>query len=322
MNDHDRIINLVKKYTRGRCDVKGDEILTFCPFCGETRLKFSFNLRKRVGHCWICEKAVHGLKFYLYKLGVPSDEVNGRGNDLTGETSWQKQKRGVLRRLLGLSRGQVSLQPHELPNGAERVLSKPGAVRCKYVREYLWSRGLTGETIKLLNPYIHSNWPDWFILPVVMEGEVVFWTRRNMQRGEPKYLSPSTRDEMGKQFRLGKGDVVWGMDLTDQGGECIICEGILSAASVVQMGRPAVAILGKSLSVTQRNILLDKGLTKVSIMLDGRRLDDPTPKKAEEIRKQLSDFIETVEILSLPMGKDPNNILIEGGSLPNGNSTH
>ena len=64
----DRVVRLVAQATHNRYRRVGDEVLTGCPFCGETRLKFSFNLEKRKGHCWICETSVHSLEDWLKRV--------------------------------------------------------------------------------------------------------------------------------------------------------------------------------------------------------------------------------------------------------------
>ena len=128
-----------------------------------------------------------------------------------------------------------------------------------------------------------------------------------MFKGEPKYLGPASEDRSGNAY-WSKGSVLWGYDLIARGGPCVVCEGILSAATVVQAGLPAVALFGKTLSKVQRSLLVEKKPGIIYVMLDGRTPEDNTVEKAHEVYDKLVNFVKKVEIVELPEGMDPNDL--------------
>lgn len=306
----DQIIRLIIKYAKGGIKISGQEISLFCPFCSGKGMKLYFNTVKHAWWCHRCQERGRGLKVFLYRvLGIPYEEI-GKLSKSLGEATWEAQKQQTLKRLIGFAtNGRIFLDPAPLKD-AVRVLDNTKALCGREVVDYLYQRGFTDATIRLLDPYISLAYPNWFVLPVKMDGELVYWVRRTQANHEPKYLGPRVKEEDGKQKYLGKGDVLWGYDFLEDGGVCVICEGILSAASVVQSANvPAVAMLGKVLSTRQRNLLIDKNLSGIVIMLDGRSEGDNTLERSDDIYRNLVDFFPFVRKVTLSEGKDPNDLI-------------
>lgn len=303
------IFDLIKRHMRGRCQRSGAEIYLKCPFCVGTGLKLYFNLNTSLWWCHRCQEKGHGLKRFLKRIGVPTERIE-KLKQTSETTEWQQAKIEGMRKLLRIEDNmQLECKPAPFPERTYRVLGSRKSIVAGEVVEYLQSRGFNQKTMELLDPYVSMSLFNWFILPVKHDCEIVFWQRRTLIRHEPKYLGPEIMKKNGEQVYFGKSDVLWGLDLIQEGEDVVICEGILSAATVVQTGVCAVAIMGKRLSRRQRDLLIEKKPGRIIIALDGWSLGDNTSKWAAEIKKDLYDFFPgNVLIMTLPEGKDPNDL--------------
>lgn len=311
-----KVLQLLKRNKRDfKCP--GHELQVRCPHCPGGGLKFYFNLKKDLGHCFRCEASVYGLESFLrFVVGLQQDHI-AEVSKKVSEGGWTQKKRGTLIRLLHTKEREYKLKPAPLPDKRVRVVESALSILGNEIIRYLRLRGFNPDSIQRLDPYVSMLYPNWFILPVRLDDKIVYWIRRTLLNAEPKYMSPDTEKD-GRQVYYAKSDVLWGYDLLEKGGECIITEGILSAAAVCQLGHPAVAIFGKTLSIIQRNLLIDKELKQITIALDGRKKGDNTNEKAAKIYSQLRDFVESVQVLTLPPGKDPNDLIGENSWLSTG----
>lgn len=122
-------------------------------------------------------------------------------------------------------------------------------------RVWLYKAGLFNEDIERLGAYYHER-SRRVILPVVKDGELVYWQGRNVGLCEldaPKYINSNT-DRNGLFARYGEGDVI------------VLTEDILSAFRV-GMVTEAWSLLGTSLCVATLARLLQRRLP-VLVWLD------------------------------------------------------
>jgi hypothetical protein len=286
--------------------ISGDELQVCCPFCpdGDVKFKFYFNLKKEQGHCFRCDTRIGTTERFLKQVcKIPLSSITA--------TEKSRVVDNYLSHIIKCRKQPDLRIPAEFPAKTIQVMTHPSSILCQEVYNYLWGRGFTQETIKLLDPQVSFTYPNWFILPVYNFGELRFWVRRSLQRyEEPKYLSFSYKaDGDGDEDKYyGSGDVLWGLDLIKQGEPLILCEGILSAASVIQQGLSAVALLGSTMSKAQRVLLQSKEPSQIVVALDGKRPGDNTLKKTAHITKMLHDRFERVDFITLPDGKDPNDL--------------
>lgn len=109
------------------------------------------------------------------------------------------------------------------------------------------------------------------VIPVVTRGEVTFQARLTSGEG-PKYLNPAGT----------KGAFIHGFDRVDmRSGPVLICEGVIDAISVWRAGGVAVALMGKSCSSLQVDLL--KSLKRDLIVC----LDGDAKKDAKFLSSQL-----------------------------------
>lgn len=93
--------------------------------------------------------------------------------------------------------------------------------------------------------------------------------------------------------------------------EVTVVEGILDSLYLNNFDYPAVAIGGNNLSNEQLRALEDSGIKRINIALDR---DEAGGAGTEKIVKQLQGTDLKSYVLSFPEGKDPDDILREGGA--------
>ncbi len=306
----------VEKYTGGKCAFSGDEWRVNCPGVncrGYSDLKFYFNIEKEKGHCFRCSKTVHSLKdFFKYILQVEGNH-DWKFRDSFESTDSRDL---VIKTFKALHENKITttvpvdLECAPLPDDAYRILGNQRKVISMEIINYLRERGFNDQAINLIDPYFANSLSYGIILPYKMKGEIVFWIQRLFGSSGPKYISATSKeDKIGVNQYYGKSQVLWNIDSIEENSQVVICEGIFSAASVIQCGLQAIGISGKTLSDMQRSILVEKKPKKILIALDGRRPGmDNTTEKAEKMKRGLIDFIEDIKIINLPEGKDPNDL--------------
>ncbi|MBU1067830.1 toprim domain-containing protein [Patescibacteria group bacterium] len=304
--NRDKLLKLVRQSGISYKEPVGDEMRVCCPKCpkGDTRYKFYFNLKKEQGHCFRCDARVGtSEKFLVYICGISPTKIVGNAPGI--------QPASYLQKLLRKTRDCEKVEA-PLPEKSWVVSERTDLVSVKEIWLYLKRRGFTWKTVaKVIKPVVSFSYHNWFILPVYSGEELRFWIRRTiLGHVEPKYLSFDYKtDGDGDQSKYySKSEVIWGYDLIKEGEPVVICEGILSAAAVVQCGFSAVAILGSTLSKKQRVLLREKNPSCVIVLLDGPRPGDNTRKKTHKILRMLDDYFD-VKIPELPVGKDPNDLL-------------
>lgn len=136
------------------------------------------------------------------------------------------------------------------------------------------------------------NWSGRVIFPFHEDGEVVYMVGRSYVGREPKYYNPP-----------GGGKFVFNIDSVR--GECILCEGIISAIAAERVtGIPSVAALGKTLTNFQLAKIAAR-CTKIYVCLDGT--DDVTKRIRDDLNRQLVKVGLEVWEVRPPVGKDPDD---------------
>lgn len=171
-------------------------------------------------------------------------------------------------------------------------------------RLWLYRAGISPKDIARLGIYFHPP-SKRVVLPVVQQGEVVYWTARAVEKGQqPKYLNPRVSADVIPAY--GTGDVV------------VLTEDILSAIKVgkvteawsllgtkckpcivmaaVQSGKPCVVWLdgddaGRHGASKTVRALRAAGVSTVRINSER----DPKTYSTKEIRSMVADAIKELE---------------------------
>lgn len=264
------------KSNEGKLVGGGREILKVCPICGREKL-----YQNRETGAFFCHKCEH--KGRGSKSKVPKRE------DLPQLEQLELDLSGIL------SGSPLEVEPEKvegtgLPEEFRPFFDGSWSVP-PHLRGFMKDRGLTREDLLDwgLGTCLSGSYRGRLVFPVVTRGEVTFQARLTGGDG-PKYLSPSGT----------KGAFVHAFDrVSMREGPVLICEGIFDAISIWRSGGVGVALLGKSLSGLQAELL--KSLKReLIICLDG---------DAIESAKELSLKLDRASILRIPDSKDPDEFL-------------
>lgn len=134
------------------------------------------------------------------------------------------------------------------------------------------------------------------IIPVWFRGKLVGWQARALGEGFPKYYT---------MRGLSKSRMLYNYDRAVESRIVVLVEGALDAWSV---GLPAVAMFGKSLSVTQRSILLGGWPRKREPLLVVM-LDPEASQEADRIMAECAEMFPHRRVkVELPAGTDPGSL--------------
>lgn len=171
---------------------------------------------------------------------------------------------------------------------------QPGSLGWRYLQE---SRGLSTHMVRDLKPHdgpIASY--CYFPLYQLGQSQICYFVGRSLLRHvKRKYLNPPTGT-----FPVTKSQVLWGLHrIKPRQDEVILCEGIFDAV----WDKRRVALLGKTLSQQQLEILKEIRPKKVSVMLDG---------EARREAARIADILGTsagwsIDKFDLPTETDPDS---------------
>ena len=304
MKDNAEILKTLAEKTHIRYAFSGDEFQVQCtrPGCSGVGLKFYFNVKSNKGHCFRCDYAVHSLEDFITRI-LKIDFKEAKLEIKKPESLKEEVYKKLLRDLNTSSAHKTYVS---LPDKCKSVyMNKNKNYIAKTIMTYLAKRGFTYKMIERIDPLYSFDFPDWVILPIKMDKKIVYWIRRTLGTQEPKYIAAKAGDN-----QYSRMDVVWGYDGIKQGKPLVICEGIFSASSVIQSGFPAAALLGKTMSKTQRDLILDKKPLQLIVAFDGGAYGDDSQEKAQIVVSSLIDFVPTIKVV-LPRNYDPNDYLIK-----------
>lgn len=222
---------------------------------------------------------IHKLRriWHCHKCGV--------GGSLDGRSSFKKYEE------------HLNVDPSDswLDHLTLYELLQPGGLEWKYLQE---TRGLSTHMIRDLRPHTGPV-ASYCYFPLYMLGQsqpCYFVGRSFLQHSKRKYLNPATGT-----FPVTKSEVLWGLHrIKPRQDEVILCEGIFDAV----WDRRRVALLGKTLSRQQLEILKQIRPRKVSVMLDGE-----ATREAARIAETLGASAGwRVDRFELPVKEDPDSL--------------
>jgi hypothetical protein len=149
--------------------------------------------------------------------------------------------------------------------------------------------------------YCRQPYPEFatalhrIVIPIVFRGREVGWQGRHV--GPPPVRVPKYVSMPGMRIN----EVLYNHDLARTYPYVVLCEG---CADVWRVGPPAVALLGKTLSVYQRQLLaLAWGAGAVVVLLDG-----DAPEEARRAYDALAGRVRQRVLVRLPPGTDPGGL--------------
>jgi DNA primase len=160
---------------------------------------------------------------------------------------------------------------------------------------YLAARGITPETASYFGVGFfpgRGSMAGRIVFPIHnKDGQLVAYAGRNITDSEPRWKFPSG---------FHKGQELYGLHLVEK-SHVVVVESFWGVLALYQTGIPAVALMGRSLSEQQEELLA--GFENVTLLLDG---DAPGQEAGDEIAKRLVKRCYT-KLLQLPEGKQPDH---------------
>lgn len=237
------------------------EFSVCCPFCDDQRWRFCINVVKELAYCFNCEqrcssaklKELLGLKEVFEKTDIDvleqELETLSRGEFIKGFLDRPGESACSLQGLLFSDIDSKTASHY-------RILKRQSI-------EHLEARGFDAEKVaasyRFLIPAPRVFKGPRLGLPIYEDDQLVFYQARSLDGAQPKYLNPK------KNEFSGKSDFVFNLDRIDPAKEVLVCEGIFSA---IAAGAQAVAVLGKTVSMTQYFKILSRGVESVTVLFD------------------------------------------------------
>lgn len=269
--------------------VHGDEYRAKCPLHNDNNPSFSMNA---VTGLWICHSGCgKGDIIRLVEMVLdcgPQEAHDWVRSNGTG-TSVEQLSQTLAREL-----GQLSQQ--------ESILAPPVAWFERYCQLSsnampLWflNRGFSWKTITQWN-IRYDPIDDAVILPVYWEEKLVGTVTRNTRQYLPKYQNSDG---------LPKSKILFG-EITSASKEIIICEGVLDALWLWQLGYNAVSILGSSLSSSQVDILRRYRFGEIILCLDNDEAGKHGTVEAYNLLVTSGWLLPQIRIIDFP-GRNPED---------------
>lgn len=327
---------------------RGKELVGNCPFHEEERPSFSVNPEKGVFHCFGCSAKGNVLDFVARKESVtirraaelladwlnlgdavktaprPSQAQRTRPREEGNpppEASERPEPRGEGSSASPQEEGPAA-KPKE-PATTEGEGNRPLSFSLKLNPEhpYLAKRGIDRALAEFFGIGFCSRgmMKGRIAVPLHNEhGELVGylgrWPGPEPPAGEEKYKLPPG---------FKKSEVLYNLHRVSAPEHLVLVEGVWSVFRLHRLDVPAVALLGRSLSTRQEELLLASGVKRLTLLLDG---DPPGREAAKELLPRLARAF-FVRVAELPDGTQPDTLAEEtlrallGGPTPTPAST-
>lgn len=281
-------------------------IFADCPNCGKPD-KFTVSPEKGLAHCYSCHWGKGTSVYHLLAEweGLEVHEVK--------EIIQRKRWLGDLEPIPLVSRKEEEKEAEKEegppPLDWERDFFdplKPKHLEGRAARKYLRTRLTDEEIAEFRIRYGHEDargpWDVFHnrvCVPIIERGEVVYFVGRAISsKSKLRYRNPKKI-----WTRKSSSQVLFGLDTAANYDPVVVVEGVFDA---IRTGPWAVALLGKTLSDVQGNLLHRRGVERVVALFDA---DVPEDERAK-LDTQLKDFFRKVywvppEVLG---AKDPGSL--------------
>ena len=311
------------------------QLTLLCPFHNDTKPSLKITPEKKGFHCFGCGAKGNVLDFVRYMENCdlreaaeilaticridlapprasPADKARpGRARPARRQVRRPEMAVETPKRVKPIQstvRAESSLQ--ELPNGLRQDVVDEGvnpplrfALKLDTAHPYLKERGLSDETIERFGLGFCSKgvMAGRIAIPIHDEaGNLVAYAGRwpgdnGWPEGEDRYKFPQG---------FHKSRVLFNLHNTLDEEHLIIVEGYWSVFRLQQLGYAAVALMGRSLSPEQEELILKRGPDRLTLLLDA---DQPGRTATAEILPRLASR-HFVYVPALPDDASPDSI--------------
>ncbi|SDD13284.1 DNA primase [Sphingomonas sp. YR710] len=319
----------------------GREFKACCPFHNEKSPSFYVNDDKGFYHCFGCSAHGDAIRFLTEAKGLPfmdavKELAQAAGIEVPASDPRSAQRQEIQATLYDVTAGAARWFEEQLSGieGAEaRTYVKKRGLDDKLVRAFGIgfapdSRGKlkmalathghdklieTGLLIQVDDKEPYDRFRGRLIIPIRdQRGRVIAFGGRIIGDGEPKYLnSPETP-------LFDKGRTLFNIDraapASRKSGRAIVVEGYMDVIALAKAGiDEAVAPLGTALTEQQMEKLW-RLVDAPILCFDGDKAGQKAAVRAGERALPVLTVGKTLRFAMLPPGKDPDDIVGEGGS--------
>jgi hypothetical protein len=256
----------------GPLEVRGDEAIIDCPFCGKALRHFSLNLVEGKYNCFSC-----GTKGYYSTLVSRVENLPHRKgavqdflvtNYYTPTLSWGLETEESSSGLVitpGVT--EVSRFPtlESSIEGLEDLTS--GSKTAMLAATYLESRGVSLELAENLRMKVSTagRYAARVIVPIIEASKIRNFVARDLLNRKLRWLGP--RNEEGW---VAKAHLLFNLDAMTE--DVIIVEGVFSALGIYKVN--PIALLGKTISPWQVEKIVQTHPRRVTVLLDSGFVHD------------------------------------------------
>lgn len=257
-----------------------------CPFCSREN-KYGINLSTNRTNCFRCGTHLSAIDLAMELEGFTSYSQliqllnNGNYTDL----SYTEKKIPLPKSI-----------PQLLPEGFKNI-SDGDSQLARTMRNYIKKRGFSiEEASKFGIGYgTRDKYFGYLIIPYTYHGQLRYFNARRVLGVGPRYNNPD-KETTG----LGKEFIIFNQDALEMYNSVYICEGAINALT---LGNRAIALMGKSISQYQLNLLIKSQVKRFILLLD----PDAWKKYAIPLALKLVNY-KRVKVIQLPEGKDVNDL--------------
>ncbi len=290
----------------------GAERTARCPFHDDRRPSFSFNVEKKVFHCFSCGAKGDVLDFVAKVEGSTIWEAAVMiaaccGIPLPDGKPRRNRAGTPVEKHLGRQRRKLAPAPTDERDAPRTREGANAPLRFTLMLEprhpYLDKRGLSPDVVKTFGlGYCNCGllMKGLICIPIHDEaGNLVAyvgrWPSDEVPDGELRYKLP-------RGFR--KSHVLFNLHRVSDTHHLVLVEGYWSVFRLHALGIPAVALMGRTLSQMQEKLLMGSGVRLLTLLLDG---DAPGRVATAKLLPRLAEHF-FVRALALPAGAQPDTI--------------
>lgn len=275
----------------------GDERVVTCFFCGGKK-KLYINVKKRKFNCFKCGagRGATLISFIMDHLGIDENTAFNilRSNEYTGYAPQSYVE-------IYEQRKSTPLRPTVLPSEYEPLYPLEGvdSILGQRAIAYLRRRGLTDADFLLyrLGFCIDGRYQRRIIIPVLRDGEVVYFMARLFLGYGQRYLNP----ELG-EVPEHPSNLIFNWDTAKHASTLRLCEGVFDGMA---LGETAGALFGKQVHDGQFRLLEAGAFEQIEVWID-----PDAQTKAEQLAFALREFGKPVTICHLAFG-DPGETRVQ-----------
>lgn len=276
----------------------GDERVVTCFYClGKSKLYI--NVIKRKFYCFRCGAGQGASLVSLIRDRQGLSERDAweviRSNRYQG---YQVQSYGELFHARQEKQEPATVLPEDYEPLYPRE-SLEGSVLAPRAITYLRKRGLTDADFMLyrLGYCAGGRYRGRIIVPVLKDGEVVYFIARLFFGYGQRYLNPKN-----EEIQEHPSNLLFNWDLAKGSETLRICEGVFDA---IGLGDDVTALFGKRIHPGQLQLMESGHFTRIELWLDSKEKDPAITRDEDRLAFQLRETGKPITICSLERG-DPS----------------